>query len=703
MKFRTLPNTASLIRSWYTGRHASGFSVTLEVAFRCNVRCVFCSRWDDPNDLELSVIREIADDMREMKADYVSLTGGDPFVRKDIREIIDIFVDRGVPIHINTNGVLLRRYADFLLERSRSIVGITVSIDSADPHTHDEIRGVTGTFDKAIAGIERIRNGIPVSIACTLNQRNLGEIEQFDRFCKEKGYDYRFQPLHEDGSNQLTPNQDGVAVEDAALEGLTARLVATLRPDDGFWKSVYYRMFEPFFRDRQSLEPLRCTAAARTIFFVAPTGDVYPCDTRRDVVLGNVRRERLSDIVRGPAAQGWRTTCRRHENGCWCMYACIAPANLRNQYLPLLPVTRAGWPVDSKWRRDLARSNRSLLACEGRGDLLGEKPTLQHELPFVSAIVSTFNGAGTLRETLGAIVAMDYPADRRELVVVDDGSTDGSIEEIEREFEEPISEGSVRVVRLGVNRGVPVAYNAGFRAASPGARYLLKVDNDVIPDVDALRQLVMCAESNPGAGIVGGRVFHHGLPARVHFLGGNLRSRLRGPACVSTPSLMLEDPPPDRPVEVDVVNSCFALIRRQLLERVGLLAEEYGPYEYEDYDFSVAARRFGFSLLYWPQAVVHHRVSWTSNHNRLSGLRAHQRIRNGVLFTWRHARRRWRLPYLGYTIAKIPFDVVRGRTELLPALRGVRDGLRLARRAAAPRERLPPPTRDEPRAASSEP
>ena len=64
---------------------------------------------------------------------------------------------------------------------------------------------------------------------------------------------------------------------------------------------------------------------------------------------------------------------------------------------------------------------------------------------------------------------MDYPADRRELVVVDDGSTDGSIEEIEREFEEPISEGSVRVVRLGVNRGVPVAYNAGFRAASPQA------------------------------------------------------------------------------------------------------------------------------------------------------------------------------------------------------------------------------------------
>ena len=677
MKFRTLPNTASLIRSWYTGRHASGFSVTLEVAFRCNVRCVFCSRWDDPNDLELSVIREIADDMREMKADYVSLTGGDPFVRKDIREIIDIFVDRGVPIHINTNGVLLRRYADFLLERSRSIVGITVSIDSADPHTHDEIRGVTGTFDKAIAGIERIRNGIPVSIACTLNQRNLGEIEQFDRFCKEKGYDYRFQPLHEDGSNQLTPNQDGVAVEDAALEGLTARLVATLRPDDGFWKSVYYRMFEPFFRDRQSLEPLRCTAAARTIFFVAPTGDVYPCDTRRDVVLGNVRRERLSDIVRGPAARGWRTTCRRHENGCWCMYACVAPTNLRNQFLPLIPITRNGWPLDRQWKKintlvglpptepaETTRAHRS------------EQLISDTDWPFVSIVMATCNGGSTFLSSLATTLGLDYPKNLREVIVVNDGSSDGSIEEARARFSDAIAEGSLRFVDNDQPTGVPAAYNRGVRESRNDARFILKLDNDVTPSADALRRLVECAQANPRSGIVGGTIYFRSDPKTVQFAGAFLTSPWRGPEKLSTP--FTNNPPldADRPYEVDLIGSCMALIRREVFERSGMFPEEYGRYEYEDYDFAFRARENGFASLYCPGAVAHHDVSATSRRNDLSDLRAQLRVRNGLLFMWRFAPRSWRASYIAYNLAKLPADVVRGRLPLVPALKGWAEGLK---------------------------
>ena len=109
MNLDSLGRLASLYRSWYGNRVARGFSVTLELAHRCNVRCVFCTRWDDPENLELDTIREIAADMAGLGASYVSLSGGDPLIRSDITEIVQTFVDRAVPVHINTNGVLLKQ------------------------------------------------------------------------------------------------------------------------------------------------------------------------------------------------------------------------------------------------------------------------------------------------------------------------------------------------------------------------------------------------------------------------------------------------------------------------------------------------------------------------------------------------------------------------------------------------------------------
>ena len=87
MNASSLSRHASLLGSWYGDKPATGFSVTIEVALRCNVRCVFCSRWSDPTNLDLGIIGDIAEDMAELGAGYVSLSGGDPFVRSDIEEI----------------------------------------------------------------------------------------------------------------------------------------------------------------------------------------------------------------------------------------------------------------------------------------------------------------------------------------------------------------------------------------------------------------------------------------------------------------------------------------------------------------------------------------------------------------------------------------------------------------------------------------
>ena len=639
MNHKSLQRYVSLLRSWRGDRPASGYSVTLEVAFRCNVRCVFCSRWDDPTDLDLETICGIAEDMSATRAAYVSLTGGDPFVRSDIKEIIDAFATRSVPIHINTNGVLLRKYADFLKSRAAAFVGITVSIDSPEAAVHDEIRGVAGTFRRALLGMDLLRDHIPLSLACTLNQKNLHEIESYTAFARDLGYDFRFQPLHDDGANQLSPNQEGVAVHSDGLEGLTERLESTHLPGDSFAKRQYYRLFETFFRNRDSMSDLRCTTAARLIYFISPEGDVYPCDTRRDIKLGNVYASRFAEIIGASKSTSWRETCRKQENGCWCMYACVAPNNVRYEQLPMLPLTRGGWPVSARWSERFGPPVSLGSTSDAEPSIASADSIADDALPPVGIVVASYNGGEFLRQSVEALLAMDYPADRRQLVLVDDAGSDESIENVKRAFRDAVASGELEIVRSERNLGVPGAYNLGVRESNSDARYILKADNDVLPRPDALRRMVELAEANPRAGIVGGRIYFHRHRERIQFIGGRISSALRGPARIDTPSEVARDPVNCGPRRMEVINSCFSLVRRDVFEMAGLYPEFYGRYEYEDYDFAFHARRFGFFSVYCPDAVAYHAVSLTSSSNELSALRVRQRARNGLLFMSRFASR----------------------------------------------------------------
>lgn len=691
MNTPNLSHKLALTRSWRGDGPAPGFSVTLEVAFRCNVRCVFCSRWSDPTDLGLDAIEGVAEDMAALDAGYVSLTGGDPFVRSDIREIIDAFARRGVPIHINTNGVLLRKYAEFLRERAAAIRSITVSIDSPHPEVHDEIRGAQGTFRRAMAGIERVADVIAVDLACTLNQKNLHEIETYAQFARERGLPFRFQPLHDDGDNQLSPNQDGVAVEPQGLEGLTARLEAVLAEGDGFDKRVYYRLFEPFFRDRARLDRLHCVTAARLIYFVDPKGDVYPCDTRRDVALGNVYRTRFADVVRGAASERWRATCRKGENGCWCMYACVSPNNLRFQDLPLQPVGRGGAPLGRRWRRRLAELNPEAEARAVLPAPAAARDPAPGNWPFVSAVLASYNGGEFLERTLDRLWSLAYPAERFEIVLVDDAGTDDSIARARERFAAEIETGRLRIVTNERSLGVAGAYNRGVEHSDPRAAYVLKVDNDLLADPRALAAMVRLAEANPRAGIVGGRIYFHDAPERLQFLGGNLVSALRGPTRMVPPAGLERDPVRAAPCWLDAVNSCLALVRRVVFERAGLYPEFYGRYEYEDYDFAFAARRLGFGSLYCPEAIGHHAVSLTSTANDLAAQRVRLRARNGVLFMSRFAPAGWSALFLAYHLAKIPFDALRRGHSPWALAGGYLDGLRAARGACPVRYLAPRP------------
>ncbi len=123
---------------------------THTVTFRCNFKCVMCDSWKKPLEDELTVpeIREIFSQIGRL--DVIKISGGEPFVRLDLADIINTIDETSSPefIHITTNGSLKDRILKTLgALRSKRKLHVRVSIDAIG-RDHDRVRGVRGAFGR---------------------------------------------------------------------------------------------------------------------------------------------------------------------------------------------------------------------------------------------------------------------------------------------------------------------------------------------------------------------------------------------------------------------------------------------------------------------------------------------------------------------------------------------------------------------------
>jgi GT2 family glycosyltransferase len=126
--------------------------------------------------------------------------------------------------------------------------------------------------------------------------------------------------------------------------------------------------------------------------------------------------------------------------------------------------------------------------------------------PKVSLILVNYNSSKILPvvfESIESIASLDYPSDRYELIVVDNGSTDGSFESI-KEFLERKSNLRKKVIRLTKNLGFTGGNNIGYKARDPGSKYIALINNDVVPVEDSLKNLVELLKGDSRIGAVQG-------------------------------------------------------------------------------------------------------------------------------------------------------------------------------------------------------
>jgi GT2 family glycosyltransferase len=234
-----------------------------------------------------------------------------------------------------------------------------------------------------------------------------------------------------------------------------------------------------------------------------------------------------------------------------------------------------------------------------------------------AVVIPSWNGAHFLGECLASLLAQTHPA---EIVVVDNGSTDGTAELVRERFP------SVTHLRLDSNHGFAGAVNAGIAPAlASGVDYVALFNNDAVAEPDWLERLIACAETHPEAGIVTSKLL---LSDGVHIDStGDFYSSWgwaypRGRDEVDHGQY---DAPELR--EVFCGSGGASLFRARTLAEVGSFDEDYFAY-LEDQDLGFRAQLMGWRARYEPAAVAYHRMMGTSA--TLPHFGRYQAIRNCI-------------------------------------------------------------------------
>lgn len=267
--------------------------LTHSVTSRCNCRCKICDVWrKKPNSDEMSTgeILRLLDQAKNLNFVAYVAWGGEPLIRPDIFEILQHAHNLNFYSIIITNGVYLFKKAERLAELA------DLTLVSLDHHTdyHDYMRGVKGTFDRAVKGIARLRHkGGRAAINCVLSKLNIDDIERIAKLARRLDAKIAFDPM------EVFP---GYNEEYSLSRGELKRAFSEIRS----LKRQGYPILNSHEYVDHSIDHIEYSCAQPLIFVtVTEDGKVKPfwCQKTRKV-LGDLREQSLSEIIdSGPFRQ----------------------------------------------------------------------------------------------------------------------------------------------------------------------------------------------------------------------------------------------------------------------------------------------------------------------------------------------------------------------------------------------------------------
>ncbi len=282
--------------------------VSWNLTRKCNLKCAHCYINATSNELrdelDTEESKRLIDQLSEVSKPLLVLSGGEPLLRPDVYEIIRYGSEKGFRMGLGSNGALIDNRVAARL-REAGIKTVSISLDSANPLQHDDFRGVSGSWNKAVRAIEALRdNDILVQVNTTLTQQNCGEIDEIMSFTEHIGVE-NFHLFF------LVPTGRGAKLTDitpAVYEDLikktfakTARHRLNVKPSCA---PQFMRIAKDMGLDMRQW--IRGCIAGLYYCRIYPNGDVTPCPYL-PLRLGNLRQESFREIwLNSPVFQALR-------------------------------------------------------------------------------------------------------------------------------------------------------------------------------------------------------------------------------------------------------------------------------------------------------------------------------------------------------------------------------------------------------------
>ena len=285
------------------------------LTYRCPMKCMMCNIWQNPTDKNAEITAADLKTLPRLK--FINLTGGEPFVREDIAEIVEECYRHTDRIVISTSGW----FEDRIIELAKKYpqIGIRISIEGLS-EKNDELRGRQGGFDKGLRTLLKLRDmGLKdIGFGCTVSNNNSTDMLSLYSLSKALGMEFATAAFHNSyyfhkTDNRIT-NRDEVTNN---FKKLIEMQLAEKHPKS--WFRAFFNMgLINYIDGKRRLLPCE---AGTTNFFIDPWGEIYPCNGMEDSCwkesMGNIRTADFNTIWNSEQAARVREKVSRCPKNCW--------------------------------------------------------------------------------------------------------------------------------------------------------------------------------------------------------------------------------------------------------------------------------------------------------------------------------------------------------------------------------------------------
>lgn len=280
------------------------------VTYRCNAKCHMCNTWKYPSKKEEEIGIDVYEKLPYMNT--VNVTGGEPFLRDDLEEIISVLRKKTNRLVISSNGFFTERILN--LFRKRKDIGIRISIEGL-PKANDELRGIKDGFDRGIRTLIELHHmGVKdIGFGITMSDRNARDMIELYHLAKMMNLEFATAAIHNSFYFHKFDNRfehPEIAIEE--LKKLIEELLKSKRIKDWFRAYFNYGLIN-YIKGNPRLLPCEM---GHDSFFLDPYGEIFPCNVMEES-MGNLREKSFDEIWYSEKANEIRKKVKNCSNNCW--------------------------------------------------------------------------------------------------------------------------------------------------------------------------------------------------------------------------------------------------------------------------------------------------------------------------------------------------------------------------------------------------